>query len=187
MAHDHDIGADRLQCAHRVDEGFALFHAAAARREVHDIGAQRFRCDFEAGPGASALFIEECDDRRPAQGGNLADGTGADLGHRLRRLHDELNVGPRKRIGVEEVLGGPTMHFRERWLRRRCGRPCGRRRYSSFEDAWFRHVPAPRPGRRPRLLHRAPRAARGRIGRARWGCFCPRNRAEWAARDGRDR
>ena len=114
MAHHHHIHFHGEDVVHRVEQGFALAHAAAARGEIHRICAQTAFGQFKRNPGAGAAFKKQVSHRDIAQRRHFFDGPVDDFFEIIRRFEDEVDVIFGYVFDANQVAGGKSFHGR-RW------------------------------------------------------------------------
>ena len=161
------------------------------RRDVDDVGRQVLGGDLERDPGPRRGLVEQDRHLPAAQGRDLRDRPGQDLAHRVGRAHDELELGGRQAVDVEQVTMPPGDGAGSR---RGVDGPGPRPPATSPWRAGVRSIPTlTRPGsaagsaatarsrRRPR--RRSPRGGHGRVSSRDVGTFLP----TWSARIGSSR
>ncbi len=99
--------AERLDRPDCVDERLPLRHRRRGCGDVHDVGRQVLGRDLERHPGPSRRLVEKDRHVPPAQRRDLGDRPLEDLAHRVRRAHDELDLGPRHDVQIEQVAMAP--------------------------------------------------------------------------------
>src|SRR5438045_2912038 len=89
---DDDVDSHRLDVAGGVDECFALADAAAFFGKVDDVRREARSGQRKTGAGAGGIFEESVDYHAAAEGGNLFDAAGRDLGEGLGSVEDEADL-----------------------------------------------------------------------------------------------
>ena len=106
MAEDNNIHAHSLKGQPGVQQGLALFHAAAGNGHIDDIGAQHLAGFLKGDAGAGAGFIEQGNDDPAAQGGDFFDVPPQHGGHSGRAIEGRKNFRRRKVIQIQNIAPG---------------------------------------------------------------------------------
>ena len=107
VADDADLGADGLEGAGGIDEGFALLDAGIDSAEVDDVGAQGLGRQLEGGTSAGAGLVEHGDDGAATQAGHPRHLPPQHLLHGVRRRQDGLDFVTAEIVEVEDVAAPP--------------------------------------------------------------------------------
>jgi hypothetical protein len=89
---DDEIGSHRFQVARGVQQRLALREARCRSGEVDRVGRQTFFGKLEGRTRARRRLDEKVDHGTPTKRGYLLDLAGADLGQRLGRVEDQLDL-----------------------------------------------------------------------------------------------
>ena len=106
MTQDNDIHAHSLEGQAGVQQGFALFHAAAGNGHIDDIGAQHLAGFLKRDAGAGAGFIEQGNDDPAAQGRDFLKIPAQDGRHSGRAIQYRSDFRRRKVIQIQHIAPG---------------------------------------------------------------------------------
>ena len=129
VADHHEVDAERLDVAGRVDEALTLGNAGTARGEVDDIGAESAGREAEAHPGPRGSLEEEVHHDPAGQAGLARRGVsrGFEVGLGAVEDGDDLTAG--EILQPKQVLAGPGRHGkrtpRRNWAYNTLGIPGG--------------------------------------------------------------
>ena len=114
VAHHEHLRAERLDRPDGVDQRLALRHRRGRCRDVHDVRRQVLGRDLERDAGPRRRLVEQDRHVPTAQRRDLGDRPRQDLAHRVGRAHDEVEVGGRQAVDVEQMAMAPADRLRFR-------------------------------------------------------------------------
>src|SRR5664280_1108756 len=122
VAHDQDLGPERLERPYRVYERLALRDRGCGRGDADHVRGEVASGSLERNAGPGGGLVEECRDPAAVEGRHLADRSSQDALHLVRGPHDQLDLGPGEDVDVDQVAMMPGA-----WLGAGGGERAGRR------------------------------------------------------------